>query len=66
VMTDKLETPSDDNPDGGHHLVIELGDCEFYGRCMCGVNFGSLRPNQSLNEFGYPWERHVMGLGAVQ
>jgi hypothetical protein len=21
---------------GGHALIVEYGDCEFYGRCQCG------------------------------
>ena len=46
--------------EGGHALVIEYGDCEFIGRCQCGKPLATIRPNQSLDEFGQPWEKHVM------
>lgn len=46
--------------EGGHALVIEYGDCETYGRCQCGRDFGSRTPNKSLDEFGMAWENHVM------
>jgi hypothetical protein len=49
--------------EGGHALVVEYGDCEFYGRCQCGMPFGRTRPDQRWDEkFGIPWEKHVMGL----
>lgn len=46
---------------GGHALVIEYGDCEFYGRCQCGKDFGMVRPDRFRDDvFGGKWERHVM------
>jgi hypothetical protein len=54
---------ADDLSGTGHALMVEIGDCEFYGRCECGlVSFGCIRPNQSLDEFQMPWERHVMSV----
>jgi hypothetical protein len=47
---------------GGHALVIEYGDCELPGRCLCGASFGVIRPDQSLDILADRWERHVMGL----
>jgi len=58
--------PKDDDSfrttwDGGHALVIEYGDCEFYGRCQCGKDFGMVTPNRYRDDvFGAKWERHVM------
>lgn len=47
--------------DGGHALVIEYGDCEFYGRCQCGKDFGMVRPDKyRADVFGSKWERHAM------
>lgn len=46
--------------EGGHSLVIEYGDCEFYGRCQCGKDLGMQTPNRPLDDFGTKWERHVM------
>lgn len=47
--------------DGGHALVIEYGDCEFYGRCQCGRDFGMVTPDRYRGDvFGDKWERHVM------
>lgn len=46
--------------EGGHALVIEYGDCEFYARCQCCVLFGSARPDQGWDGFGRAWEIHVM------
>ncbi|MFI6639979.1 hypothetical protein [Streptomyces sp. NPDC050504] len=47
--------------EGGHALVIEYGDCEFYGRCQCGRSFGMVPPNRFRGDvFGSAWERHVM------
>lgn len=48
--------------DGGHALVIEYGDCEFYARCQCHADLGGpLRPDQPwMDVFGLAWERHVM------
>lgn len=44
-----------------HELIITAGDCEFYGRCSCGVPFGQpIKPDQSLDVLGLRWERHVM------
>lgn len=49
---------------GGHALVIEYGDCEFYGRRQCGETFGMVKPDRFHDDaFGDKWERHVMGLG---
>lgn len=48
--------------EGGHALVVEFGDEELPGRCQCGTSFGMIRPDQSLDTFVGPWERHVMGL----
>lgn len=46
--------------DFGPALVITPGDCEFHGSCQrCGHSFGTIRPNQSLDQFAGPWERHV-------
>ena len=59
--------PKDDEGDfattweGGHALVVEYGDCEFYGRCQCGKDFGMVTPNRFKDDvFGAKWERHVM------
>ena len=47
--------------EGGHALVIEYGDCEFYGRCQCGKDFGMVTPNRFRDDaFGAKWEHHVM------
>jgi hypothetical protein len=47
--------------DGGHALVIEYGDCEFYGRCQCGKDFGMVTPDKFGDDtFGGKWEHHVM------
>lgn len=47
--------------EGGHALVIEYGDCEFYGRCQCGKDFGMVTPDRFRDDtFGGKWERHVM------
>jgi hypothetical protein len=47
--------------EGGHALVIEYGDCEFYARCQCQkILGGPLRPDQSWDAFGLAWEKHVM------
>lgn len=46
--------------EGGHALVVELGDCELYGHCQCGKSFRSITPDKSLDEFASPWELHVM------
>lgn len=56
---------------GGHALIIEFGDEELYGMCQCAIDkplshpaqFGSMRPNGSLDVFGQKWERHVITLG---
>lgn len=49
--------------EGGHALITEYGDCEFYGRCQCGAEFGMVTPNRYRDDaFGAKWERHVMGL----
>lgn len=46
--------------EGGHALMIEYGDCEFYGSCQCGVEFGMAKPNESWEtKFGRKWERHT-------
>ena len=46
---------------GGHALITEYGDCEFYGRCQCGKDFGMVTPDRyRADVFGTKWERHVM------
>ena len=54
----ELET----NPFEAHELIVTYGDCEFWGRCSCGQSrtWGPVRPDQSLDEFAMPWERHAM------
>lgn len=48
---------------GGHALIVEYGDCEFYGRCQCGTDFGMVTPDKFRDDvFGSAWERHVMQL----
>ncbi|MBT2505125.1 hypothetical protein J7I98_04280 [Streptomyces sp. ISL-98] len=49
---------------GGHSLVVEYGDCELYGRCQCGKEFGMVTPDKSLDRFAGPWELHVRGLNS--
>jgi hypothetical protein len=47
--------------EGGHALITEYGDCEFYGRCQCGKDFGMVTPDRyRADVFGTKWERHVM------
>ncbi len=46
--------------EGGHALVVELGDCELHARCQCGAPFGFIPVNKPLDRFAGPWERHVM------
>lgn len=47
--------------EGGHALIVEHGDCEFYGRCQCGAKFGMVTPDKFRDDvFGDKWERHVM------
>ncbi len=46
--------------DGGHALIIEFGDEVFIARCQCGHPLGCQRPDQSLDRYQQPWERHVM------
>ncbi|SOE25655.1 hypothetical protein [Streptomyces sp. OK228] len=46
--------------EGGHALVVELGDCDLWGHCQCGKSFGNITPDKSLDDFAMPWERHVM------
>jgi hypothetical protein len=46
--------------DGGHALIIEFGDEEFAARCQCGHPFGYQRPDESLDKYQQPWERHTM------
>lgn len=46
---------------GGHALIVEYGDCEFYGTCQCGKAFGVVTPDKYRGDnFGGAWERHVM------
>lgn len=46
---------------GGHALIVEYGDCEFYGRCQCGKKLGMVTPDKFRDDvFGGKWERHVM------
>jgi hypothetical protein len=45
---------------GGHALIVEYGDCEFYGTCQCGTTFGMVTPDRFGEDvFGSAWERHV-------
>ena len=47
--------------EGGHALVIEYGDCEFYGRCLCGKKLGMVTPDKYRDDaFSGKWEHHVM------
>jgi hypothetical protein len=47
--------------EGGHALIVEYGDCEFYGSCQCGKSLGMVRPDKFGEDvFGSAWERHVM------
>lgn len=47
--------------EGGHALIVEYGDCEFYGRCQCGKQFGMVTPDKFSDDvFGERWERHVV------
>ncbi len=47
--------------EGGHALIVEYGDCEFYGRCQCGKKFGMVTPDRFTDGcFSGKWERHVM------
>ncbi|MFJ5217227.1 hypothetical protein ACIP98_21200 [Streptomyces sp. NPDC088354] len=46
--------------EGGHALVVELGDCELHGRCQCGASLGTIRVDKPLDLLAGPWERHVM------
>ncbi|MFD9445005.1 hypothetical protein [Streptomyces sp. NPDC060001] len=47
--------------EGGHALIVEYGDCEFYGYCQCGKALGTVRPDKFRDDvFGGKWERHVM------
>jgi hypothetical protein len=50
---------------GGHSLIIEFGDEEFIAHCQCQEDFGSARPDESLDKFQQPWERHVMTFAAA-
>lgn len=46
---------------GGHALIVEYGDCEFYGRCQCGKPLGMVTPDRYRDDvFGSKWEHHVM------
>jgi hypothetical protein len=46
---------------GGHALIVEYGDCEFYGWCQCGKPLGMTTPDRFRDGvFSGPWERHVM------
>jgi hypothetical protein len=46
--------------EGGHALIVEYGDEEIYGTCQCGKALAKGRPDQSIDRFCGPWERHVM------
>ncbi|MDL5205077.1 hypothetical protein [Streptomyces sp. ALI-76-A] len=51
---------------GGHALIVEYGDCEFYGYCQCGKALGMVTPDKFGDDtFGGKWERHVMTEVAV-
>ena len=58
--------PKDDDSfattwEGGHALIVEYGDCEFYGRCQCGKTFGMVTPDKFSDDvFGERWEHHVI------
>lgn len=45
---------------GGHGLIVEFGDEEFWARCQCGEPFGNRPPSASLDFYAQAWERHVM------
>lgn len=46
---------------GGHALIVEYGDCEFYGTCQCGKKLGMVTPDQfGGGAFGIEWEHHVL------
>ncbi len=46
---------------GGHALIVEYGDCEFYGWCQCGKALGMVTPDKfGDGAFADQWERHVM------
>lgn len=47
--------------EGGHALIVEYGDCEFYGYCQCGKKLGRVTPDKFRDDvFGSKWERHIM------
>jgi hypothetical protein len=46
--------------EGGHALIVEYGDCEFYGSCQCGKKLGMVTPNNFGGTFGIEWEQHVL------
>jgi hypothetical protein len=64
--TSPIPSPADEFPatwEGGHALVIEFGDEELHGRCQCGEQLGTRRPDEGLDGFGDPWAGHVVTLG---
>jgi hypothetical protein len=47
--------------DGGHALIVEVGDEELHGRCQCGARFGPpINSSESADVLAHRWERHVM------
>lgn len=46
--------------EGGHAMVVEYGDCEFYGTCQCGKKLGKVTPDQFGGTFAIDWEHHVL------
>ncbi|MEU6340230.1 hypothetical protein ABZ883_04675 [Streptomyces sp. NPDC046977] len=61
---DVRPSPDDDveraSWEGGHALIVELGDCELHGRCQCGTQLGTVRVDKPLDDLACSWERHVM------
>jgi hypothetical protein len=56
-VVDQLD---DDVEDFGPVLVITPGDSVFMGSCQrCGRHLRTIRPNESLDEIGAAWDRHV-------
>ena len=58
--TDPPDTEFRETLAGGHALIVEYGDCEFYGTCQCGKQLGKVRPDQFGGTFAIDWEHHVL------
>lgn len=62
------EAPDTDFPEtwqGGHAMIIEYGDCEFYASCQCGAPLGMATPDRftaMLPRFADAWENHSVSL----